>query len=374
MSVINVTTPRTDLVRVEGTVRDATPHTRVEISIYDPNNVVVASAKAQGASFHAELKIREPMLWDIDSPNLYRFVVRVLDGRKKVEESTDAFPIRQFKFDPATGYWLNGRNLKLHGVVLRREGGAWHRWEPRLSLLKQFGANAVDFESEPDPGINHLCDGLGLLVVDRGSENWPSFHDLFDHIDDPRPSAYQRASLWSSQPMVHIVRTPQKDTVQVYSNCDEVALYLDRRLLSTLPRPADDLPRAWKVGLEPASLNAICLQGNKPLARHELRTAGEPARIELAAETWGGYSYVFASIVDSDNVLVPDASNLVQFGLQGTGSLIAVENGDEARDEPFQNGACRAFHGRCLAVVSGHGAYTVTAISPGLTPAEIRVE
>ena len=48
---------------------------------------------------------------------------------------------------PATGFWLNGINLKIKGVCLHQEAGALGMavprsiWERRLAKLKEFGVH-----------------------------------------------------------------------------------------------------------------------------------------------------------------------------------------------------------------------------------------
>jgi beta-galactosidase len=61
----------------------------------------------------------------VGHPAMYRAVVEVLTG-DKVRDDTDTanFGIREFHFDAATGFWLNGRNFKLYGVCLHGDVGA----------------------------------------------------------------------------------------------------------------------------------------------------------------------------------------------------------------------------------------------------------
>jgi len=47
---------------------------------------------------------------------------KVSDG-KKVDEVATRFGIRSFKFDPDSGFLLNGRPLKIHGVCLHHDLG-----------------------------------------------------------------------------------------------------------------------------------------------------------------------------------------------------------------------------------------------------------
>ncbi|MGA2232605.1 MAG: glycoside hydrolase family 2 TIM barrel-domain containing protein, partial [Tepidisphaeraceae bacterium] len=90
-----------------------------------------------------------------------------------------AFGIRTSDFRADTGYWLNGRNIKIKGVVLYQDGGALGEavpsavWEYRLRLLKGIGVNAIRWASNPpSPELLDLCDRLGFLVVDELFDSW----------------------------------------------------------------------------------------------------------------------------------------------------------------------------------------------------------
>ena len=99
-----------------------------------------------------------------------------------------------------------------------------------------------------------------------GEADWPNVvngQGLFDRTGGIRPVGLQRESWWSEKPVVHIVRKQENggvgpvvadwtptdfDTyddarVSVYSNCDEVELFLNGKSLGTKAKPADDSPR-----------------------------------------------------------------------------------------------------------------------------------
>jgi beta-galactosidase len=172
------------------------------------------------------------------------------------------------------------------------------------------------------------------------------------------------------------------ENVEVYSNCDEVELVLNGKSLGSKPHPANDAPRVWNVPFEPGSIQAIGKNQGKIAAMHELRTAGKPARIMLAADRatiapdWDDVSYVTASVVDENGVLVPGADQLVTFKATGPGVIAAVDSADTASHELFQASERRAFQGQCLAMVkasAGAGRITVTASSPGLAAAIVNI-
>jgi beta-galactosidase len=174
----------------------------------------------------------------------------------------------------------------------------------------------------------------------------------------------------------------QAQNVEVYSNCEEVELVLNGKSLGSKPHPADDSARVWNVPFEPGTIRATGKNKGQIVATHELRTAGKPAKIALAADRskltrdWDDSVYVTASVVDENGVLVPGADHLVTFKTTGPGVIAAVDNADNASHEPFQASERHAFQGQCLAIVkaSGAGRVAVTASSPGLASATVNIE
>src|SRR6185369_9179777 len=86
---------------------------------------------------------------------------------------------RTFRFDPSTGFSLNGQNMKIKGVCVHEDGGALGSaippqvWERRLRILKEAGANAIRCaHNPPSPQFLDLCDKLGFLVMDESFDEW----------------------------------------------------------------------------------------------------------------------------------------------------------------------------------------------------------
>ncbi len=126
-----------------------------------------------------KLEISKPLLWDIDNPQLYKAVIKILIAKKQVDEITIPFGIKDTKFEAATGFWLNGKNIKLKGVCLHHDGGAVGAavplavWKRRLSLLKEVGVNAIrTAHNPPSPEFLDLCDQMGFLVMDETFDTW----------------------------------------------------------------------------------------------------------------------------------------------------------------------------------------------------------
>jgi beta-galactosidase len=122
----------------------------------------------------------DPRRWDIRDPALYAALVRVraADGTVLYEERVP-FGIRDARFVPATGFWLNGRNIKLKGVAIHADGGPFGMavplavFERRLRGLQKLGVNAIRTAHHPfSPEFLDLCDRLGLIVMNEAFDMW----------------------------------------------------------------------------------------------------------------------------------------------------------------------------------------------------------
>lgn len=140
----------------------------------------IVTLAAAGENREAQvLKISAPRRWDIATPVLYTAVAEIVSAGKVVDTVRTRFGLREIKWDTATGFWINGRNIKLLGVAEHLEGGpvgaAWSepmiRW--KLQLLKDMGCNAIRTAHNPQvPRFYELCDELGILVMDEIFDGW----------------------------------------------------------------------------------------------------------------------------------------------------------------------------------------------------------
>ncbi|MBR5703816.1 MAG: metallophosphoesterase [Bacteroidales bacterium] len=118
-----------------------------------------------------EIKIDHPVLWDVDSPQLYYVQTSIFDAKGNVIDSQrNSFGIRYFHFDADKGFSLNGRPLKLMGTNRHQDyrniGNAlpdeMHLRDVRL--LIEMGGNFLRIAHYPqDPLVYSECDRLGIL-------------------------------------------------------------------------------------------------------------------------------------------------------------------------------------------------------------------
>jgi beta-galactosidase len=144
-----------------------------------------------------DLTIPQPELWNLDRPQLYRLVTRVVASSdftngfgtgEIVDETVTPFGIRDAHFEADTGFWLNGKNFKIKGVCLHADGGAFGAavplsvWEARLKALKALGVNAIrTAHNPPAPEFLDLCDRMGFLVMDEFFDCWEVGKNRFDY-------------------------------------------------------------------------------------------------------------------------------------------------------------------------------------------------
>ena len=125
------------------------------------------------------LKVRRPHLWSTTDPYIYKVRTQVLVGGKVVDEVWTNTAFRDFRFDAQTGFWLNGKNMKLNGVCEHHDFGclgaalhedALHR---KLVKLKAMGVNAIrSSHNPPAPELLNMCDTMGLIVMDESFDMW----------------------------------------------------------------------------------------------------------------------------------------------------------------------------------------------------------
>ena len=174
-------TPRTVALQISLLSPDGRPAG----TMLTPSRVVPAGGTGE---FGADVPVPSPNLWDLAHPALYQAITRVQVAKATLDEETTPFGIRAFVFDPAQGFRLNGRSLKIKGVCLHGDAGGLGVavplgvWQRRLALLKQVGCNAVrTSHNPPAPEFLDLCDRMGFLVMDEGFDCWTVAKTPYDY-------------------------------------------------------------------------------------------------------------------------------------------------------------------------------------------------
>ena len=147
----------------------------IQNTLIDPHGRVVGKSKG----LKSVINVSKPMLWSCETPNIYKVRTEVIQGGKIVDTYETITGFRDFKFDAKTGFWLNGKNMKLNGVCEHHDFGclgaalnedALHR---KLTKLKAMGVNSIrSSHNPPAPELLNMCDTMGLIVMDESFDMW----------------------------------------------------------------------------------------------------------------------------------------------------------------------------------------------------------
>jgi len=200
-----VTTPEVTAaaarVTIRTTVRNASPIDQpvvLRTVLYDAAGREVGAASTESrvprdsvSEMVQDLVIKNPLLWSLERPYLYRAVSRVVCGGKPCDEYETLFGVRTFVFDPDRGFILNGTPVKIRGVCLHHDLGALgaavntRALERQLEIMRDMGVNAIrTSHNPPAPELLDLTDRMGFIVLDEAFDMWKKEKTKYDyHLD-----------------------------------------------------------------------------------------------------------------------------------------------------------------------------------------------
>jgi beta-galactosidase len=220
---------------------------------------------------------------------------------------------------------------------------------------------------------------------------WPARSSYFGIIDlagFPKDVYWFYQSEWTDKDVLHIFphwnwNPGQAVDVWAFTNCDEVELFLNGKSLGRQKKGKADFNLVWRVQFEEGTILGVGYRNGAEIMRSEVRTAGAPAALTLSpdrAEINGDgsdLSFITVTVVDRDNNPVPHAANMVNFSIEGPGTIAGVDNGSQTSMEPFRAEYRKVFNGKCLVVVKAgkeKGEIRITASSEGLPDATVVVK
>jgi beta-galactosidase len=268
-------------------------------------------------------------------------------------------------------------------------------------------------------GYDYLGEAsIGWLGYPHEGSFYPWTHAFCGDIDIcgwKRPQSYYRDALWKENQLSMFVKpptpsfalNPKKEVwskwewqdvvaswnwngyegkeleIEVYSSCQEVELFLNQRSLGKKKTNREnEFIARYTLPYEPGTLSVKGFDGAVEVAASELKTAGKPVKISLTADRANlkadgqDLSYITVELLDENGVRNPLAENLVNFALEGPGTILAVSSSNPMGTESFKQPKRKAYQGRCLVVVKSEGMpgeIRLTASSDGLAGAEVAV-
>lgn len=202
IDAVTVTTPQIDqdlaVASVAVEVRNDSRHQRVvrlRSVVTDAAGAVVSEKSVpltvlpgEPAVARVPHYLRDPKLWDIDSPHLYRAESTVLDEEgRALDSDVTAFGVRSIQVDPVHGLRVNGRSVTLRGGCIHHDNGplgaaAIPAAERRkVELLKAAGFSAIrSAHNAAGRALLDACDEVGMFVIDELSDVWTVGKSSYD--------------------------------------------------------------------------------------------------------------------------------------------------------------------------------------------------
>lgn len=218
----------------------------------------------------------------------------------------------------------------------------WHRSAWKQLNLRPDGSvdPATPYVERPAVGIVVRDERLDL---DHGRDLWQW----------PRVAAQWTFPRYYEQTMME---------VQTITNCERVRLAINGQVMGE-KRTADFANRTivWNVPYKPGRIEAWGINGTDTVARHELRTAGEPAALRAEADRTQlradgqDLSYVQLQLVDKDGTPVPHRERRIRGSVEGPARLMGLLSNDLRRTRPFTDTEDVTHLGRAFAVVQTTG-------------------
>src|SRR6266540_102554 len=193
--------PESSRVTIRTTIRNerhADQAVALRTTVYDSAGKEVASvstaARIPGDSvteIAQDLRVPRPILWSLERPYVYRAIARVTCGNRPCDTYSTPFGVRSFAFRADSGFFLNGRHIKIRGICLHHDLGALgaavntRAIERQLEIMKAMGANALrTSHNPPAPELLDLTDRMGFIVLDEAFDMWKKEKTKFDyHLD-----------------------------------------------------------------------------------------------------------------------------------------------------------------------------------------------
>lgn len=161
--------------------KEAAVHIKAEITGADTRTEVwheIVETGTTGTGVNCMLKVKQPKLWNLESPNLYTLKTTVKQEGRTVDVVKTVFGIRSIEYTEE-GFFLNGKKTRMNGVCQHHDlgplGTAVHTraLERQIEILQEMGVNAIrTAHNPPAPEFLDLCDRMGILVQVEAFDCW----------------------------------------------------------------------------------------------------------------------------------------------------------------------------------------------------------
>ena len=228
------------------------------------------------------------------------------------------------------------------------------------------------------------------------------YFGIIDLAGLPKDSYYMYQSEWTKKPVLHLfphwnwLPGQQIDMWCYYNQADEVELFINGKSQGFRKKKvhgegngaafdhSTEYHVMWRVNFEPGEVKVVARKQGREISSQTIKTAGPPHHLvlkktyqnTLASGVLGDLqspssptTFVEVNVVDKDGNLCPNAENEIYFS--STAEILGTDNGNQTSLERFTDPKRKAFFGKCIIVLRGHG--TLRAESIDLQQATIKL-
>lgn len=290
--------------------------------------------------------------------------------------------------------------------------GQWHDWKAVLDnehVSGMFIWTGVDYLGEASKRGPFPIKGTKSGLLDLASFEKPSFY-MFQSLWTEEPRVYiatqsvekslykmnndgelyaEDADEWKSRTWVWQevnehwnYENHETIAVEVYSNCEEVTLYLNGKALATkYLKDFEDHIYKWAVPFKMGTLKAIGKQEDIEVV-YEIHTAEEMNSIVLTVDKDSITTdvddavHVVAQLVDKSGNPITHEDRELQFDVEGDYILLGIDNGRVNSVQDHKATKIVTSKGRCLFILQSQnvGEIDIKAVSEGITSNVIQIQ
>jgi len=230
----------------------------IHVELKDAEGVVVGSADTEPSEHtHVLIDVKNPHLWNgLADPYCYTCEASIVEGGEVVDTVVVTYGYRSFHVCPNTGFWLNGKNVPLHGVARHQDrldkGWAISKEDHAedVALIKELGANTIRLAHyQHDQYFYDLCDHAGFVL-------WAEIPFISQFI--PSQEAYQNTI---SQMTELVAQNYNHPAICFWGISNEILIGVDREDLRQNLRDLHELAKA----MDPSRLTTMAQVSMTPM-------------------------------------------------------------------------------------------------------------
>lgn len=265
--------------------------------------------------------------------------------------------------------------------------GQWHEWKAVLDnehVSGMFIWTGTDYLGEASKRGPFPIKGTKSGLLDLASFKKPSFY-MFQGLWTEEPCVYiatqtveqslykvndagllyaEDPDEWKYRKWVWQDVNPHWNygnhemiAVEVYSNCEEVTLYVnDNPLATEYLADYEDHIYKWAVPYSKGTIKAIGKKDGQEVM-YEIKTAGEIATVEISADfdrtttSVDDAVHVTLQLCDANGIPVTHEEAEVEFHVEGAYKLLGIDNGRVDSVQDYQSTKIVTNHGQCLLII-----------------------